>query len=268
MNRHPNEYWLKYLLTFTTASLSEVSSAAEMYRMVAPPTSYLKALRTSLESSKPSPFDIRNATTRAWTRRQRMMSMTLNEPAVVGARTILSDNKIRPVFESLILADASIADIVKYTRAITGQTVTQEVVEKYRHYFWNRELLSMDEWSDYLKGYPNGKSLMSCYNQGLEFALWRLGYRVELTKQEILNNILHESAMRFAELNSSNNSMNTSIAAKNWADCVFKSIEALEKTGDSVKKVVDDLREISIKLGRRDISSIESLNRKPPEEDE
>lgn len=265
MNHQPHEYWLKYMLLFSGATLDQIVATAQLYQMVPPTLAYLRALRDQLEGTKPSPFRMASSATRAWVRRQRVMSMANNDPAAVEARTLLSDNKLRPILETLLMTDIDLNKVVMHVHNITGRAVSKEVVDKYRHYFWNRDIMSMADWSAYLEDYPGGKDLMSCRKQGEEFALWKLGHRVELSKQEILQTIMHESAMRFVELNSFNNGMKTAMAAKFWADNVFRSVEALDRTGDSVKQVVDDLREVAIKLGRRDISSVEHL-RKPPKE--
>lgn len=266
MNHQPHEYWLKYMLLFSGATLDQIIQAARLYQMVPPTLEYLRALRDQLEATKPSPFRMTSGSTRAWVRRQRIMSMANNEPAAVEARELLSDNKIRAILETLLMTDVDLNKIVSHIHTLTGRAVSKEVVDRFRHYFWNRELMSLSDWNVYLDDYPGGRELMSCRKQGEEFAMWRLGHRVELSKQEILQMILHESAMRFAELNSFNNGMKTAMAAKFWADNVFKSVDALDRTGDSVKQVVDNLREVAIKLGRRDISSVEKVRKLPPKE--
>ncbi len=265
MNHQPHEYWLKYMLLFSGATLEGVVQAATLYQMVPPPLEYLRALRDQLEETKPSPFRMTSGATRSWVRRQRVMSMANNEPAAVEARQLLADNKLRPILEALLTADVGVDKVVKHVLTLTGRTLSKEVVDRYRHYFWNRDLMSLADWTAYLDEYPGGRDLLSCRKQGEEFALWKLGYRVELSKQEVLQTILHESAMRFVELNGYNNGMKTATAAKFWADNVFRSIEALDKGGDSVKQVVDSLRDLSIKLGRREVSSVERVRKQPRE---
>lgn len=266
MTRLPNEYWLKYMLVFSNATLEQIVEMSRMYEMVPPTLQYLRELRNKLDETKPKPFRGDIAACRVWTRRQRLTSLATNSAPASQARDLLSDNKVRPILEALILADMPSADVTTYLHRIAGRSVTQEAVDMYRHYFWNRNLLSSAQWDEFLADHPDGKTLASCYKRGPEFALWKFGYRVELPKQEILQAILHESAMRFMELGEYQNGMKTATAAKFWAENVFKSIEALEKTGDSVKQVVDELRALSIKLGRREISSVEGKNRQLPKE--
>jgi len=261
MTRQPNEYWLKYMILFSGSTLEQIVSTATLYQMRPPTLAYLRELRTELDQSKPPRFSGVNPTSRAWIRRQRIWSLATSDPDATAARDLLSDNKVRPVLEALLLADASIPDVARYITAITNRNLKPAVIDKYRHYFWNRNLLSDAEWRVFLDPLPDRYVMLSYYGRGLEFVLWKFGHRIALSKQDILQAVLHESAMRFIETGSMPNTMNTSIAAKNWADTVFKAIDQLDKTGDSVKEVVEELRAVAIKLGRRDISSIEQVKR-------
>jgi hypothetical protein len=265
VSRQPNEYWLKYMLVFSGATRAQIRSTAEMYRLVPPELDYLRELNAQLDLTKPRPFRGDSAISRGWTRRQRIMSLAREDPHALEARTLLVDNKVRPILEALIMAGMEPASIAQYVHLITKRNYSAETVDKYRHYFWNRDLLTVAEWWEYLARHPSGKTLMSCHHLGEEYALWSVGYRVEVTKEQALQLILHESVMRFAELGTFPNGIKTATAARFWAENTFKAIETLDKTGDSVKQVVAELRSISIRLGRRDITSIESKRLAKPE---
>ncbi|MAP23581.1 MAG: hypothetical protein CL582_21850 [Alteromonadaceae bacterium] len=187
------------------------------------------------------------------------MSLATGQQHALQARDLLGDTKIRPVIEALILSDAALEDISEHTLNITGNKISKNVLDMYRHYFWNRELLSSGEWFSYLEEHPNGELLSQCYRQGLEYALWRLGYRVELSQQDVLRGVFHESAMRFFETTTQSNTRDTAFTAKMWAENIFKATEELNKTGDEVRQVLDELKSVAIKLGKRDISSIDKL---------
>jgi len=257
--KQPNEYWLKYMLLFSGLSQEQIAESACMFGMPDPSVSYLGSLADKLQETKPPRFDIANSASKAWVRRQRIMSMAVGQKYALQAREILGDTKIRPIVETLIISDASLEDISKYTQELTGTKLPKKSIDMYRHYFWNRQLLSSKEWLDFLDTYPNGDILKKCYKQGLEYALWRIGYRVELSQQDVLRGVFHESAMRFFETSSSPNNRDTAMTAKMWAENIFKATEELNRTGDEVRQVLDELKNVAIKLGKRDISSIEDL---------
>lgn len=257
--KQPNEYWLKYMLLFSGLSSERIGESACMYDMTKPSTSYLRELDIKLRETRPPRLDLGNNPTRVWVRRQRVMSLATGQKYAIQARDLLGDTKVRPVIEALILSDADIGDVSKHTLDITGNKICKKTLNMYRHYFWNRELLSSGEWFSYLDDHPNGKLLSQCYKQGLEYALWRLGFRVELSQQEVIRGVFHESAMRFFETTTQENNRDTALTAKLWAENIFKATEELNKTGDEVRQVLDELRNVAIRLGKRDISSIDDL---------
>jgi hypothetical protein len=257
--KQPNEFWLKYMLLFSGLSREQIIASAYMYGMTEPSEDYLGELLDKLQGTRPARLDLSNSPTRTWVRRQRIMSLAAEQKHAIQARDLLGETKIRPVIETLIICDASLEDITKYTEKITGTKLPKKTVDMYRHYFWNRELLSSSDWFGFLKTHPEGKILKQCYKQGLEYALWRLGYRVELAQREVLRGVFHESAMRFFETSASPNNRDTAMTAKMWAENIFKATEELNKTGDEVRQVLDELKNVAVKLGRRDITSIDDL---------
>ena len=257
--KHPNEYWLKYMLMFSDLSLEQICEAAVLYEMPEPDTDYLLVIREQLERTKPSPFRLDFAETRKWVRRQRFMSLAKEDKYPVQARDLLGNTKVRPVLEALLIADTPLDSVALYIKDITGQAVTKRVIKMYSHYFWNRELLSTSQWFDYLRHHDNGRLLKSCYSRGEAFALWKLGHKVELSQKEVIRDLFHESSMRFFETAEMPNGKETAMTAKLWAENIFKATEELNKTGDAVSQVIDGLRDIAIKLGKRDISSVQDL---------
>lgn len=257
--KQPNEYWLKYMLLFSGMNLEQISEIASLYNFPAPSVTYLRALRDKLNESKPSPFRITSSSTRSWARGQRLLSMATDEPSATKARDLLGNNICRPVIEALLISGMGTKEVSEYTGAITGVKVSKRCVGMYRHYFWNRDLLSVSEWYSFLDDYPRGDLLKGCFDQGPDYALWKLGYRVEISKDEVIRGLLHESTMRYFETSREENSKDTAMMAKLWSEQVFKSVEMMDRTGDAVKQVLTELKDLAIKLGRREISSIQDL---------
>ncbi len=247
------------MLMFSDLSHAQIAEAASIYGMVPPTIEYLNSLRDTLMETRPSPFRMDFSASRNWVRRQRILSMARGDGSATDARELLGDSKCRLVIETLLLANMDVEDVAKFTLEITGVSVQPKTIDLFRHYFWNRSALSTKQWMDYLDEYDNGKVLASCYSQGGEYALWKLGHRVSLPKEEVLNSVFHESAMRFFETSQFDNTRDTAMTAKLWAESLFKANEELEKSGDAVKQVLDNLKDIAIKLGKRDITSIDDL---------
>ncbi len=257
--KQPNEYWLKYMLSFSGMRLEQISDIAALYNFPGPSTSYLRQLKDKLDETKPSPFRITSSAVRSWARGKRLLSMASEEASAKKARDILGHNICRPVIEALIISGMDSGDVASYTKEITGVKFSKRCINMYRHYFWNRDLLSVGEWYSFLDDYPRGDLLKGCFDQGADYALWKLGYRVEISKDEVIRGLLHESTMRYFETSREENSKDTAMMAKLWSEQVFKSVEMMDRTGDAVKQVLTELKDLAIKLGRREISSIQDL---------
>ena len=257
--RQPNEYWLKYMILFSGMNQEQIMQAADLYEMPPPPQAYLRQLRDKLDETRPSSIRMDSSPARVWLRAQRVMTMASNERYAVAARDMLGDNKCRPILEALLISGMSADKVSVYTKKLTGKKLARRTVELFGHYFWNRNLLSTTQWYDYLEGRRDGDLLKSCYRQGEEFALWKVGYRVEVSKDDIVRGVLHESTMRFFETGQKDNTKDTALTAKLWSESIFKSLEELGKSGDDVQQVLTELRDIAIRLGRRDISSVDNL---------
>ena len=142
---------------------------------------------------------------------------------------------------------------------LCNKAVSHKIISLYQHYFWNPKIMSTSKWYAHLQTHPDGQNLKGCFNKGEEYALWKLGYRIDLSQEEMLKTVFHESSMRFMELNGKSNNRHTALTAKLWAENIFKANEELSRSGDTAKEVLEELRGIAIKLGKRDISSIEEL---------
>ena len=258
--RQPNEYWLKYMLIHSGASYSDIISASEMYGFVPPIQSYLQDLRQTIDRTKPKPFRVNTPTTRTWLRRQRVMSLVSGDKEALKARDYLGDTKLRPVLEALLISDTKKSDIPEVCKELTGKKITVQSIKFFEHYFWNRNSLTLKEWELYLAEHPAGEMLLACRERGTEYALWKLGYRIDMEHEEVVRGVLHEATMRFFEVGSKKNSKDTALTAKLWSEQIFKSLEELNKSGDAVQEVLEDLKNITIRLEKSSIKDIESLS--------
>jgi len=233
-----------------------------LYQLPEPEDEYLTRLRAELGGR-------RHVTDTPTLRRLQIKSLALSEPNAVAARELLTQFRFRPYLEILVICGMTDKDVAYYASAIFKKDLSEAVVSMYRHYFWNPALLSNMDWEIFLADYHDrhGKLLKQCLLRGEEYALWKSGFIKETEHRAIISNMLYESAMRFKELGTYINGHDTALAAKLWSETVFKSAEFLSRDEDAIKSTVEDLNQFALKLGRRDISSIASLNNKLSKED-
>jgi len=266
MERHPNEYWLKYMIAVSGASYKKVAETCDLYEFPKPSRAYFKRLSTQLLKTRPKPFRADSRRAKNWLRRQRIMSIARSDENADSARSFLDDWRLRPVLSALLIAKMPISEIPKYCKEITGTLPKVKAVEYFKHYFWNVDLMSPAQWYDYAEGLPPPEAamLISCRTHGAEYALWRLGHRVAIDKMDIVNLILHESTMRFMETSRMHNDRHTALTAKLWTEQIFRAMEEQEKAGD-IQHALKELKMIAIKLQRDDIPSFEDLSNEIPE---
>lgn len=257
--RHPNEFWLKYLIVCAEMSYSDICDITEMYGFPRPSRDYIDELADRLNETKPRPFRRNSAKVKDWIRRQRIASLAFNDKEAAKSREFLEDKVLRNVLEILLIANTERAMIPDICLALTGKKPSLTSIELFEHYFWKVDLLTLKEWESYLRTHPEHKALIAARERGPEFALWKLGHRVEIPKLDMLNTIKHEATMRFLETGSMNNGKDTALTAKLWSEVLFKAEEELSKTGDPIKKIMEDLKSISIKLDSAPVKDMKSL---------
>jgi hypothetical protein len=260
MGKHPNENWLRYMLAVSGSDQKQLAEVCQLYGFPTPAKAYVASLVKTLNSTKPTPFDTANSRCKTWLRRQRIMSIASEEPDVMLARDCLGDWRVRAVIETLLIANVVTEEVQNYCLVICGKKLTKRVIEFYRHYFWNTQLMSPKDWYAYLDllDPPDRDRLASSRTHGGEYALWRLGYRAAMDKGDIVNMVLHEATMRFMETSAMPNNKDTATTAKTWSDQVFRAIEEQEKAGE-VQHALKELKHIAIRLAREDIKGIEEL---------
>jgi len=231
---------------------------AALYRFPEPSREYLQELASKLQETKP-PGRKNSAATRRWLRRQRIASLIDSNKHVVKARDFLGNPKLRLALEALIISDASRSSLPRYCKAIAGVLPHPKEVKFFEHYFWNVNLLSPQEWTEYLSEHPDEEFLTEARERGPQYTLWKLGYREEIAQEDIVKAVLHEATMRFFETGSKKNTKDTAVIAKLWSEQIFRSMEELGKSGDAVQEVLNQLKNIAIRLDRTDIASIEAL---------
>lgn len=272
--RLPFENWLKYLIASQPSwQNAEICESCELHDLLpVPGNAYLNKLRARMQRDRPL-HDARvalpnSAAYRLWLRRHGVYHMASGSDETEGAKELLEHSRLRQVVETLLLAGMPCDEVAGYVGVICKRKVDPEVVDVYGHYFWCRELLSQREWYAFFNAAYATREVglyRSIYSRKPDYALWRLGCEGKVTSDEAIARVLQDSVQRWGELNDWSNGADTAVAAKMWADSMFRAIEASTKTEDAVKGRMEQLRHVSLRLGRRDISSLADLREAPAE---
>lgn len=259
MARYPNERWLTYLIAHAGLGDKDVVELSELHSFLPPDSQALKRIRKEIQRNKEALKKATRPAKYALAKRLKIRGLAAKDQVSKVVTEHMSCRSARPALEYLLTARADHGDIARLVTERTGRATSAEHVSLYAHYFWDLSFLSERRTYDFFDEHPRGADLLGCFLQGADYALWKLGSPREMGQTEILNKVLQESAMRFLETHHMEANRNTAMTAKFWAENIFKATEELNKTGDPIAQVIDEIRNVSLRLGRRKISSLEDL---------
>lgn len=260
--RQPCEYWLKCLIATGAADDEQLRLLTRSAGFPEIEAAYIALLRAEITSSRPPQFVLRSTAGRKYLRGIKVISLATEAPDATAARDILCNARLRPVLEALIVSGMSLEEVVSSVETILGASVPIGVVRLYRHYFCNYSKMTPADCNAFFAGYrvSFGSKLRTFYNRGPEFARWKLGdTSLTVTVDKMVDNVLRESSMRFMELSTQPNSRDVALAAKMWTEQAMKAAEFKKASGSAVKEAETALVKVSLQLGRREISSIDTI---------
>jgi len=282
--RVPYERWLKCLVQFQGMTIQEAILVADSYGFIPPTNETLTFVRLELARGRPKPFKPESTETIRWIRDAGLWSMHVETEHVTAARGILSQLQLRRVVEFLLAANSPHNVVSEYARDVLGIDIDAAAIAAYEHYFWDTNSLTQRQWVAYFKGEfhqerkdqaANGvrakdmtvpimslqskKMLDTMRMRSPEYALWQLGHRVELGRDQVLGSMFHEAAMRFTETSLMSNCLHTAQTAKLWTEILMSSDDRLAGTGNQTQQLLEELRSIRIRTQEMKVSSIEEL---------
>lgn len=258
--QYPFDNWIRYLLLTLRPSYDDLSRLLKSARFPVPSEEYVGELQSELRARKP-PRTFTSPAGRMWLRKNRLYGLVLSTEDALAAKRLVHDHPMRERVESLLVAGLSSDAVVAGLLCLSPRPFPRKVVELYRHYFWDFSRMSVGDAHAFFSAYQNenGLRLRAFYGRGPEFALWKLGYQTDVPGDTAAHMVYLESFYRFAELHTFSNDQNVALSAQLWTNQMYKSLEHLSGGGKDMEQVVAQLSNLSLKLGRREISSIEDL---------
>ncbi len=159
--RSPSEYFIKFLLSNNIEELDDrgVREAVRQHGLDPGSRAYRRHLKeTELEPYPPgySPLDTKHKASVSFLKSHRIYDMWHGGPGVKEATLILQDYVLRERLEPLLLSPTPIHEVIRSVQQFTSVKLTMKGVLAYRHFFWNREVMTQEQWIDYLNDGPRG----------------------------------------------------------------------------------------------------------------
>lgn len=154
-NRSPSEYFIRFLLSQREHDPGQILRILEDFGLDGINVAYIKRLQGGMEPY-PEPWDPteKSGSTRVYLKEHGIHDLWFPHQHVKEAYTVLSAPQLRADVQQLLLSPLRVEEVTKRINKHHDIKLTVEGVEAFRHYFWNKSLLSMAEWMEYLEGRP------------------------------------------------------------------------------------------------------------------
>jgi hypothetical protein len=211
MRHAPCEYFIKYLCSRPGTAVANVKVyMASMGIAILPTPTYVDDIYQDLSAKFPTnynPRDKGHKPSQLFLKRERIRDMWKGTQQVKEALAMFKNRPLREIVEAMILTgmpDEHISALLIKYKAIN---VYGSTVAVFRHYFWNTDLMSQEDWSEYLTQ-PSIQpvkltALRAPKNMdGVRLTLYKMGIMPKhLDKKSVFASIRDIGYMNFLEAN-------------------------------------------------------------------
>lgn len=203
---HPSYYYIKYLMTLLIPEASNdawVSMMVTSFTLPSPKPVLLKAIRDNLVPKIPALYQPTNRYHRdsvRFLRAEGIWAMHNPDDDTRQAMALLSNLRVRPVVEQLLLGRLEPKEIAKKVNARFGGHFTASIIEIYGHYYWNTSLLSIDDWNQVLEDQELSKNrALTVLQGGPAMALHMAGFEQRIESKLILREMMESVYFDFRD---------------------------------------------------------------------
>jgi len=204
MNRHPCEYYIKYLISHPDAHDDRyVRHSVTSLGFPDVSNEILGRIRSEFVQTKPvnfRPTDRYHRESAKYLRTQGIWSLYHQDEAARQAATLLVDMKVRDATEKLLLGGMSHKDIARKVNARFASFYTTPAIQTYEHYFWNVSLLKVQDWASVFEQMdPRRDKTMAILQVGPALALHSAGFQQQIEAKAVLREMMSAVYFDFKE---------------------------------------------------------------------
>lgn len=168
---------------------------------------------------------------------------------------ILSMLEAKDAIQKLIISREDSTKIAKTVNNKYKIKLSAESIDRYKHYFWNPEIMKLEDWVELYEGYEKTQ-IRHIYNNGPDYARHVLGFIQTIQIKESLKELaasLHfdMQALKFAEVDKDKVKALTDIAT-----ALIKIDEKLNTSQDNIKKELENFERIQLQHADTNIKGI------------
>ena len=152
-SRSPSEYFIRFLVSRQDADTETIAAILDDHEIVYKNNRYLEQVKSRMDPF-PAPFLAApskkhkegHLATKVWLKKKGIHDLWYPTEAVQEAYRILGEPRVRSMLEDLLLSPMRVEEITKHVNKHFGIALTVDGVATFGHYFWNKNLLTPDEW--------------------------------------------------------------------------------------------------------------------------
>lgn len=266
MNRSPSENFIKFLISKREHETDTILRILEDLGLDGITSGYIKSLMLKMEAERPNEFDIDDEGTRAYLKKHQIKDLWFPNGHVQEAYSILSNPQLRSDVQQLLLSPLRVEQIVKRLNDHHQVVLTNEGVAAFGHYFWNKSLLSMEEWIDYLDGRSSSYSSITALRASPDMAEtmvpWVIGLGgppANLNSGVVSRRIRDVAFLKVMEIERQPATLAHSKMMKNYMDVVRGAESEMRQSDVALKEVLGAFEKFRMRKDEMKIPSIEEV---------
>lgn len=265
-SRHPSEVFLKFLVTTSDPRMADNAMVNMTLTMMGfPPIAddSLNFIRAGVAEKIPPNFDPRNKYHRPSVRFMRQEGIYgLHNPdeASLEAARIVNHLRARPIIQDLLLGHHHPVMIAKKVNARLNEHFTSEGIEVYGHYYWNVNLLRIDEWDALLVNHQEERQrTLAILKNGGSMALHQAGFSQELESKAILQEMQEAIYFDFVEWQKQPLSLVKTKMMATAAKSITLIDERLQESNSLLKDSLKNFEKFRMQHARRAVVDVHEL---------
>jgi len=267
VSRSPNEVFIKFLLSQREHDESVILRMLEDFGLVGIGPAYIRRVQMEMEPF-PDPWEPmkKDGPSKEFLKQHGIHDLWFPSPHVKEAYEILSGPQIRADVEQLLLSPLRIEEIVTRLNKHHGVTLTPEGVRAFGHYFWNRKLLPMHEWVEFLEDRPFAANSLAVLRVSPDVAQalvpWVLGLSgppTTLNTGVVARRMRDIAFLKVLEIERQPATLAHSKMMKNYMDVVKAAEDQMRQSDVALKDVLQAFEKFRLRKDSADVPSIEAV---------
>ena len=264
-SRSPSEYFIKYLLSQEKFETNVILRMMEEYGMEAISSRYIEQLQKEM-GERPDPWDETTPACKEYLRQNKIADLWFPNSAVREAYEIIAVPQLRADVEQLLLSPLRLEEVVQRLNSHHGISLTADGVRGFGHYFWNKSLLSMHDWAEFLEDRPGAfdriTTLKASPDMAGKLVPWVAGMAgppAGLNTGTVARRMRDIAFMKVLETERQPASLAHSKMMKNYMDVIRAAESEMRQSDVALKDVLAAFEKFRLRKDKEPIPAIEEV---------